>query len=86
MLTRNVRKWIVRLATSTLCFAAAVKIIAAADGTWITTTPGTISWSNPASWSGGTIADGAGATANFSTVNPTGDITVNLDTPRTWAR
>ncbi|MBN8458675.1 MAG: autotransporter-associated beta strand repeat-containing protein [Verrucomicrobia bacterium] len=48
------------------------------SGTWITNGPG--NWSNTANWSGGTVAGGAGATADFSTLNITADNTVTLDT------
>jgi fibronectin-binding autotransporter adhesin len=54
-------------------------VLMAASGTWIEVVPGTYSWDDTTRWSGGTIADGATTTANFNTVNPAGDITVNLD-------
>ena len=54
----------------------------AANGVWISTTDQSL-WSTPGNWTGGTIADGAGALADFSTVDITSGITVNLDTPRT---
>jgi autotransporter-associated beta strand protein len=50
----------------------------AANGTWIEST-GDGLWSNPANWSGGVIADGAGNTANFNVdVNP---VVVNTNFP-----
>lgn len=51
-----------------------------ATGTWIF--DGSDIWSNSARWSGGTIADGAGFTANF-TNNITATRTVTLNTSRT---
>jgi fibronectin-binding autotransporter adhesin len=54
----------------------------AANGTWTSSTSGG-SWSNPANWSGGTIADGTGSIADFSTLNITADETVHLDSART---
>ena len=53
----------------------------AANGTWNVNAPGT--WSNTANWSGGVIASGVGATADFSTVNITGDHLVTVDAPYT---
>ena len=55
----------------------------AANGSWSgTTSPGL--WSAAANWTGGVVADGAGNTGNFSTVDlPDGLFTVSLDTPRT---
>ncbi|HEY1122728.1 MAG TPA: hypothetical protein VGE67_14050, partial [Haloferula sp.] len=55
----------------------------AANGSWSgTTSPGL--WSAAANWTGGTVADGAGNTGNFSNVDlPDGFFTVSLDTPRT---
>jgi autotransporter-associated beta strand protein len=55
----------------------------AQTGTWSQATGGTYTWSNTANWTGGVIADGANNTANFTTANLTGPITVNLDTNRT---
>jgi autotransporter-associated beta strand protein len=53
----------------------------AASGTWASTTNGAV-WSNGSNWASG-IADGAGFTADFSTLNITADLTVNLDSART---
>ena len=55
--------------------------VTAATGTWISDGSGL--WSNPANWSGGAIADGAGNTAHFDTLDITIDVTVTLDTSRT---
>ncbi len=55
--------------------------VRAADGIWINTAAGPNDWSDSAMWSGGTIADGAGFSASF-----TSDITaatmVTLDSNR----
>lgn len=56
--------------------------VLAADGTWTSlSTPG--AWSANGNWSGTTVADGSGSTADFSTLNITADTTVRLDAPRT---
>jgi autotransporter-associated beta strand protein len=49
------------------------------NGTWTANNSG--NWSTPANWSGGNVASGATATANFSTVNITDNRTVTLDAP-----
>lgn len=50
----------------------------ATDGTWNTNTG---NWSTPGNWLGGVnIADGIGATANFSAFNLTGNSIVTVDT------
>jgi autotransporter-associated beta strand protein/YVTN family beta-propeller protein len=53
----------------------------AASGTWIELSGG--SWTNAANWSGGTVPSGADATANFSTLSLTADMTVTLDSAQT---
>jgi len=53
----------------------------AATGTW--TNPSGGSWTNSANWSGGIIADGAGNTANFSTLTLSADAIVTLHAART---
>ncbi len=53
----------------------------AASGTWIADADGL--WSDTNNWSGGVPADGAGNTADFSTLDITADRTVTLDTSRT---
>jgi fibronectin-binding autotransporter adhesin len=60
-------------------FVWSVAIAGAANGTWTQASPGTFSWDDTTRWLGGVPADGLGATANFNTVNPTDDITINLD-------
>ncbi len=51
-----------------------------ANGTWTADASGY--WSDASRWSGGTVATGAGRTADFSTVNITADRTVVVDTSR----
>src|SRR5262245_35139538 len=57
-------------------------IASAASATWNQSTPGIYSWDTNAvtNWLGGLPADGQAATADFNSINLTGDITVNLDT------
>ena len=51
-------------------------------GAWANTAGGL--WSTPANWSGGNVADGANATADFSEIDITAaNTTVHLDTART---
>lgn len=61
---------------------AASPLAHAANGTWTQLTTGGL-WSNGGNWSGGTIADGSGFTANFSTLNLTANNTVKMDGSRT---
>lgn len=51
-----------------------------ASGTWVS--DGSATWSTFNRWSGSVVATGAGQTANFSTINITGNRTVILDTDR----
>ncbi len=51
-----------------------------ASGTWISDADG--DWGDSGNWLGGTNANGAGFTANFSAMNITADRTVTLDQPR----
>ena len=60
------------------CFPAPPAL--AASGTWTNASGG--SWSNILNWSSGIVATGTDATADFSTLNITANITVRLDTPR----
>jgi autotransporter-associated beta strand protein len=53
----------------------------AQSGTWNVDADGL--WSSGANWMNGIVADGAGNTADFSTLNITADRTVTLDTSRT---
>lgn len=52
-----------------------------AAGTWVS--DGSGNWSEPARWASTTVATGAGQTANFSTINITGNRIVTLDNSRT---
>src|SRR2546423_1800611 len=51
------------------------------DSDWVSNASG--NWSNAANWLSGFIADGAGASASFDTLNITTNVTVTLDTSRT---
>jgi autotransporter-associated beta strand protein len=53
----------------------------AQSGVWLSVTNGT--WGVTNNWSGGTVATGADNTADFSSVDPDGDVTVQLDSPLT---
>lgn len=66
----------------TSMFLVGTPVVHAADGTWTQTVSGGL-WSEPGNWSGGTVADGSGSTANFNTIDITGDNAVKLDAPRT---
>src|SRR5689334_14389750 len=52
----------------------AVSVAHAASGTW--TTAGSGLWSDTSKWSGGTVANGSGSIADFSTLNLAADATV----------
>src|SRR4051812_47757977 len=58
------------------------RAVAGTNGTWTNTYSGGL-WSNSANWSGGAVADGADATADFSTLDIAADYTVHLDSSRT---
>ncbi len=66
---------------ATLAAVLAGHVASAQNGTWVL--PGSGNWTDPANWTGGTLADGAGFTANFNTLNPTADTTVTLNGDRT---
>jgi len=51
------------------------------DGTW--TSAGGGNFTDSGNWSGGTVASGVGATANFNTVNIDGDVSVTLNANHT---
>ena len=55
----------------------------AASGTWTNTAGGNWNLAETANWSGGTVADGADSTADFSTIDILGDRTVVLTENRT---
>ena len=74
-----------RLAALTLVLSIGAATTAwAANGTWKDVSS-TADWSNAntASWQGAIVADGAGNTADFSTINLPGDMTINVVDPRT---
>ena len=54
---------------------------AASGGAWALDADG--NWNTAANWTGGIVAFGPGNTADFSTLNLTGDRTVTLDSART---
>ncbi len=53
--------------------------MAQASGTWTQTVGGAYDYNDPLNWSGGTVATGASQTADFSTVDIVGDMTVTED-------
>ena len=53
----------------------------AANGTWTNKISGL--WSGTTNWLSGSVADGSGNTADFSTIDIPSDVTVNVDTART---
>jgi fibronectin-binding autotransporter adhesin len=59
------------------CLAASSLAVAQTSGTWTSASGGT--WNTTANWSGGFVASGIGASADFSTLNITGTQTVTLD-------
>ncbi len=73
---------IVTTATAAFALALTCYSASAATGTWTQLTSGGL-WSAPANWSGGTIADLSGFTANFNTLDLVADNTVQLDSDRT---
>lgn len=66
---------------SVAVFALAGTTALAGSGTWITNSDG--NWSDTGNWSGGTVAGGTDATANFSGLNITANRTVTVDAGRT---
>lgn len=56
-------------------------VITSGTGTWAVDSSGT--WSDDGNWAGNNVPDGAGTTADLSTVNLTADRTVTLDVSRT---
>ena len=66
-----------------LTFVCSMQSLHAAPGVWTGATSGG-NWSNVANWAGGTIGDGSGSLADFSTLDlPAGAFTVTLDSART---
>lgn len=58
-----------------------VQVVHAADGKWNSTVTGGL-WGTTTNWSGGTVADGSGFTANFTVDIPSSSLTVNLNSAR----
>jgi fibronectin-binding autotransporter adhesin len=81
MKTRNLRCGGTRGRLIALGMFAPICNAQAANGTWNVNAPG--NWSNTANWTGGVIASGAGATADFSTLDISSDHAVNIDAPFT---
>ena len=61
-------KFLVAICASALLLAGSLNS-PAADGTWTNVNGG--NWSDPLNWLGGTVADGEGSKADFSTVDLT---------------
>jgi len=64
-----------------IVLAASPAALAQTNGTWTNTAGGL--WSATGNWSGGAVAGGSGASANFATLDITAQTTVNLDSPVT---
>lgn len=62
-------------------FAPISYVHAQTNGTWNANGPG--NWSDTTKWTGGAVASGASATADFATLNITGDHVINIDAPYT---
>jgi autotransporter-associated beta strand protein len=60
-----------------IAFILPALAVAQTSGTWTNTAGGL--WSAAGNWSGGAVASGSGAEANFATLDITGTQTVNLD-------
>lgn len=69
------------LAAAMAMSLGAAQVAGAADGVW--TEPSGGSWNVGGNWAGGTIASGAGFTADFDSLDTSGTVTVTLDAPRT---
>ncbi len=69
----------IRLAVDNVTVA---RVNALTTGAGIWTNPAGGSWLTDSNWSGNTLANGADAIANFSTLGLTADATVTLDAPR----
>jgi autotransporter-associated beta strand protein len=66
---------------TTVALSALTQSAPGASGTWTADSDG--NWSDTTKWLGGTVADSSGNTADFSTVDITGDRTVTLDAAHT---
>ncbi len=71
------KSYLGRIIPSGLALLAGAVMSHAASGTW--TNPAGGVYSAPGNWSGGTVADGVGATADFSTIDPSSPATVTVD-------
>lgn len=72
---------ILKLTRTTCLWLALGSLAQAGNGTWNNPSGG--SWASSANWLNGTVADGAGSTANFATLSLAGNATVTLNGPRT---
>jgi autotransporter-associated beta strand protein len=73
-----------RLAILALLIAGLFPAVAPAQtGSWSQAAGGTYNWSQASNWQAGIVADGANNTATFATTGLTGNVSVNLETPRT---
>lgn len=81
MKTHNLRCGGTRGRLIALGMFAPICSLQAANGTWNANAPG--NWSNTANWTGGVIASGSGAIADFSTLDIAADHAVNIDAPFT---
>lgn len=78
---RGIIVFVLGLAIALVSGFFATTPVSAADGTWTSTAGGL--WSDSANWLGGTVANTQGCTADFSTINISGDTTVHVDSSRT---
>jgi fibronectin-binding autotransporter adhesin len=76
-MAHSVRRSIALIAAALALSMMASVSVAQTSGTWTSATGGT--WGNSGNWSGGAIASGTGAAADFSTLNITGTQTVALN-------
>lgn len=71
-----------RKAILTVLCLFSVSAVRAVDGVWTSPVSGGL-WSDTANWSGGVVAEGTDAIADFTTLNIGAHTTVNFDAPRT---
>jgi fibronectin-binding autotransporter adhesin len=81
MKTQNLRCGGTRGRLIALGMFAPVCNLQAANGTWNVNAPG--NWGTTSNWTGGVIASGSAAIADFSTLDITGDHAVNIEAPYT---